>query len=425
MLAYDRAVTGSPLRVPLAAIGGDNALGFGLRYMASGTRPVRYDLGQALWATGVNLGSLPAWLPGGLLLVGLAAVGLHHLRRQPWAWALAALAVTFPLGYLFYWGNLLVVQGRLAIGPHYYLSLLIPLVVLGAAGLQRVWAFRRPLGVVLLAVVVGNAAVSVDAAVRLNQRQVALHASEREVLAAARLTNAVVIVPAPLPDGPWLGHPRPTFVNNPDNTGPVLFATDLAGRNFELLDRFPGRTFVRQLSRTPSGLTRFAPQPTLWTLQPLTATVFRLRARVTNTDGQPLLSAYLTDSLRSVSYVVDRHSSRGRTYELTWTVSAQGISLDGAAEPAWERTLNAPTGAGTLAVGVSSGPSVDRRRDAALVETRYWYRVPAGGSVQLMLPGEPWRKAAGRDAAGLEHRWLDLDLPHTWSVEVLGGVSGG
>jgi hypothetical protein len=268
-------------------------------------------------------------------------------------------------------------------------------------------------GVVVLAVLLATSGHSLDAAVRLNRRQVALHGRERELLANARLENAIVILPAPPPDGAWLGHPRPSFMNSPDLQGPVLFAGDLAGRNFELMERFPGRALYRQFSRTPSGRARPSPEPTLWRLQPQVAAAFRFRVRVENTDGQPVVSAYLTDSVRAISYVIDRHSQLGRSYDLTWTVSAFGVALENAPEAPWERTLLAPLGSGTLAVGVSSGPS-ERRADAALVESRFWYRIRAGaGPVDLMLPGEPWRRAAGPKA-----RWYDLDLPATFTVEV-------
>ena len=116
MLVYNAYLTGNPLRFPLWAIGGNNSFGFGLRNVVDGSPLINATFVNSLRALHQNMRSLPHWMFGSIVIVPLAFYGLWHRRREPTTVLLAAIGVLFPLAYVFYWGNLLIVNGRKLIG---------------------------------------------------------------------------------------------------------------------------------------------------------------------------------------------------------------------------------------------------------------------------------------------------------------------
>lgn len=394
-LAYDARVTGSPFRLPLHAIGGNNAIGFGNRQLSTGTPVVHYSATRALTATAHNLSAIGVWVPGGVVLMALAFIGLYRRRQDPWAWCLAAFGVTIPLGYVFYWGNLLVASGRRSIGPHYYLAVLAPLVVLSSVPLAELTRRRRTGGAVTLTMLVLSAGVLLVPKVQLNRHQVALHDQERALLDGAGLHDALVFLPAEPPDGAWLLHPRPSFMNDPDLRQSVLFAIDHRGDNVDLAERFPGRALYRLLARIPAEdpYRRYA--PALWPLRTRSGDRVVLHQHIVNRGGEPVVTAYLSDGTHRLRYRLDAHSTLGRTYDVDWMVSAAGVALlpTGGAAVALSEDPRDPPLAGTLTVGAESGTTTDRPT-STLREVRYWYRVRAD-RVTLVLPAEPWQYEPG------------------------------
>jgi len=413
-LAYNHRLSGNFLELPLAAIGGDDRPGFGWRHLAAGSPEVNYHFARAVEATVVNVSELARWVPGSLLLFVLAGFGFFRYRARAEAWALAAFLPLFPLGYLFYWGNLLIVRGRKTIGPHYYLGVLIPLVIFGAAGLTALARRSRPAAVLAGLLAVISAGALLVSPVRLNQRYVTLHNRERALIEDAQLSSAVVFLPREKPDGPWLLHPRPSFMNDPDLEQSVLFAVDHAGDNFQVVDKYPNRRFYRQMPRHLPGDALLRPSPILRELEPRAARRFQVRVRAENPDELSVVTVYATNGQRSVRHVIDRSSRRGKTHEATWTVTVDGPELQGATEPPFERTLSGSLGAGELTFGATFGSTQDSVSSPA-VERRYWYRArPGDGELDLMLPGELWQRVVvpGRSF------WLDIDQGPSLSVEV-------
>lgn len=431
-LAYNAQVTGNPLRLPLAAIGGDNDAGFGVRQLSGGTPLVHYTWERALWATQRNLWALPGWVAGGLVVVGLALFGLHRHRRNPWAWALASFAVTIPLGYLFYWGNLLIVSGRRSIGPHYYLALLAPLVVLASIPLAALSRRQRAGGALIVGAVVAGTLYSLLPRLELDQRFVALHNQERHLVDGAHLQNAIVFLPSEPPDGAWMMHPRPSFMNDPDLRQSVLFALDHKGGNFDLVDRYPHRTFYRQLSRIPVGDPAHHYAPVLWRVSPTAARTFSIRTHIVNTGGQAVVTAYLADGTHRYRYALDQHSTAGRAYDVVWTISPDGVQFVAVGQPPGSAVLlpddsvamtDPPSSAkgpaspvaavvsGVLTVGAELGADTNRA-SASLIEDRFWYRPRADGA-DLMLPGEQWHYDVTPRRA-----WFAQDDPDRLTVDV-------
>ena len=261
MAAYFQAATGSFLRPPFTFVGPSDTLGFGPRRMYAGMPFLDYTPGRALVAVARLTVLTGFWGFGGLLLVGLAVLGRRSLRDGTGRW-LAAVAVTVPLGYALFWGSFSSTEwgGPWRFGPFYWLPVLIPGSILGAAGFARLRRWDQPVARLVAA---GMAAVSLFVVVRA----VAEHhryGAERDRLsaaplaAAATLDRAVIFLP-PL-DGPWLLQPF-SLARNSGFDGPVVWALDRgARRNLDVVRHLPGRTPYRVVPgatrRSPTTLER-------------------------------------------------------------------------------------------------------------------------------------------------------------------------
>ncbi len=256
MLAYFGAATGNVLRPPFTFVGPSDTLGFGAKRMYAEMPFLDYTPGRALVAFGRLTVLTGFWGFGGLLLIGLAVVGYRTLRARPARW-LALVAVTVPLGYAFFWGSFSSSEwgGPWRFGPFYWLPVVVPGSILGAAGFARLWRWDRPVarfvagGMAALSVfVVGRALVEHR---RFGAERDRLYAAPRE--AAATLDRAVVFLP-PL-DGPWLLQPF-SLARNASFDGPVVWAIDRGARsNLDVVRHLDGRTPYRVVP----GATRASP----------------------------------------------------------------------------------------------------------------------------------------------------------------------
>jgi hypothetical protein len=264
MAGYFRAATGSFLRPPFTFVGPADTLGFGAKRMYAGMPFLDYTPGRALAAFGRLTVLTGFWGLGGLVLAGFAVLGYRGLRGRGGGW-LGLVALTVPLGYACFWGSFASSEwgGPWRFGPFYWLPVLVPASILGAAGFARLWRWDRLTGRIVAG---GMAAVSLFVIVRAvadHRRFVA----ERERLfagpldAAARLDRAVVFLP-PL-DGPWLLQPF-SMARNADFDQPVVWAIDRGERqNLDVARNLPGRTpyrvaVPRAATPAPTELQRLA-----------------------------------------------------------------------------------------------------------------------------------------------------------------------
>ena len=254
MAIYFRLATGSFLRPPFTFVGPSDTLGFGPKRMYAEMPFLDYTPGRALLAFGRLIVLTGFWGFGGLLLIGLAVVGFRSLRGA--GRGLALVAVTVPVGYLFFWGSFSSSEwgGPWRFGPFYWLPVIIPGSIVAAAGFARLWRWDP---VVARFMTAGMAALSLFVTVRaLGEHQ--RFGAERDrlyaaPLAAARLDRAVVFLP-PL-DGPWLLQPF-SMARNATFDGPVVWAIDRGARqNLDVVRRLSGRAPYRIVP----GATRRSP----------------------------------------------------------------------------------------------------------------------------------------------------------------------
>jgi hypothetical protein len=186
----------------------------------------------------------------------------------------------------------------------------------------------------------------------------------------------------------------------------VLYAEERGPRDLELKERFPDRAFYRLSEDLPPGKPTGG-RLTIDRLRVEAGPTVTLRLRLTNPTDRPLAVAYLSDGEQVWSQTLDESSSRGRGYEVTWTVAAPGNS-------------DAPSSvvrlseSGVLALGLDVPGNADAGRDQRW-ERRVSFRVLDGGNrLELLRPGQGWAQEDGPDgawqSAGADNPVEDLDL---------------
>jgi len=431
-LAYNAALTGSITTFATTAQSqGTAVLGWGVRSIAPDTPLLDYTPATALAALRDNLAAMPTWLLGSYLALAAVAYGafrLWHRHRARLA-LLVAMTVVFPLAYVAWFTTALTVGGATdGIGPHYYLPMVVPLGVLAAHGTAEGWDRLRAPRVrarALLAVAgVGALVLTVVAVVpKLDSKRAFADGGREDVRVVDRARDH-----HPGPDlfiqerrwSPYVMEPYPYFANDPDLGNDVLYALDRGAAGIDLLDRYPDRRAYRLVRRLESGdpLRRL---PLVAVPQAVVrggTVVFR--THITNGTAAHRVTAYLRWGSRRAAYLLDGQSARGRTYDVTWTISPQGIRYAGpSAVPATYprgtppdpiRALpgTTPPPPEQLVVGVGLGRSRN--------ELHYYGRVSSAGappSVEVLTAPAPWSYLPAPFDA-----WLPIDVRETLRVDV-------
>jgi hypothetical protein len=245
-LAYNAFTTGDPFTFALWTIGGDDSFGFGPRAIAEHSQFINVGVSEAWLALRVNLRAFPHWIVGGVVSVPVALWGasrLWTLSRSVFWLVVVQLCLT-PFAYFFYYGNYLIIGGRNFYGPHYYLSLLLPTMVLLGVALVDLASRRRLLLPGVVAAMAIGMAIELPDKVNVNLAARDAIATEVELVESTVQEPAVVLIPIGK-DGPYILHPWGAFANPPSLDADVLYAVDLGPRSLELVERFPNRRFYR------------------------------------------------------------------------------------------------------------------------------------------------------------------------------------
>ncbi|MGY1679111.1 hypothetical protein [Geodermatophilus sp. SYSU D01176] len=369
-LVYNAVVVGGPFRLPFTVTGPQDTFGFGDR----GVFPrytVRFTAADGVAGVLANLRGTPGWVAGGLVLVALAVLGLVRTRGAA-RWAVAALAVVVPLGYLPFWGPWAMGtqwQGLALFGPFYWLPVVVPLVVFGAAGLARVARRRRSLAAAAVAAMVGLTALAVPGPVTGNREVTAEYRAVQQAVTDAGLDDALLFLPRRGDLG--FDSDTPFLHNDPALRQPVLYAEQRGAADLALVGRFAGRSLHR-LSEDDEV------PPVVEPLRVDAGERVTLRVRSTVRPGAV---AYLRVGDRTHEQPLDPSG------EVTWTVAAPGAAAGPGAV-----VLD---GDGVLAVGMAARPPGDDGPGDRW-ERRIAHRTVDGGArVELLRPGQAWARTDG------------------------------
>jgi hypothetical protein len=182
----------------------------------------------------------------------------------------------------------------------------------------------------------------------------------------------------------------PFLENDPSLRQPVLYGEDRGAENFKLLDLYPGRSLYRLSEVLAPGETTGG-RLEMDLLHVDAGPEVRLKVRLTNPTERQVAVAYVTDGRQVWSRILDETSSRGRAYEVVWTIAAPDAAMSPGEEGV--RLPASPT-AGVLAVGVDfTGPGEAAGFPGRRWEQRLAYRLVAGvARVQLLEPGQGWMR---------------------------------
>jgi 4-amino-4-deoxy-L-arabinose transferase-like glycosyltransferase len=388
MLAFNAHVTGNPTRFPITAIDPLNTFGFGARRLVPTGVTFEFDSDFALRASWHNLEHAPPWVFGGVAGLVLAAAGVWVARRAPTTYLMLGLGAGFAIGYLDYWGIMLMAGGAPFLGPQYYFPMLVPVVVLGATALVAAWRVHRVLAVGITVVLVGVTVPSMIDKISTNADALQFYSSADAALHSRPLPHSVVFVP--YWRDKYLLTDYPFAMNPPDLDAGTLYAVDRGPENIELVthtDRTPYLLSV-DLRPTEHG---FAARTTLHAVHVETAPAFRVTAHVVNRSDFPVVTAYVDTGVDHQQVVLDTSSTRGATYDVTWTVSSPAR--------AGGSVLALQPGHRWLATGVSFGPAIDVGREDDVWEQRLAYSTTASGAgdVDILEPALGWHRIAGAD----------------------------
>jgi hypothetical protein len=387
MAAFDYAATGSPFQSPFSLIDSRDTIGFGERSMDPNNPGLRYTPGLGWTGMSRHMMLTMFWCFGGLVLVGCA---VYFLARKRWrghaAW-FGAIAIVFPIGYLFFWGTYgaAVWGAPWYLGPYYYMPIFAPIVVLGAGGFVEfvreyrkiaAWALA---GMVVLSVFVTTQAMIENWGFTQDDRRLNTALDDTE------LDNALVFLPAFY--GERVLHPFATARNNWNATGDVLYAVDRGDDdNAAVVADYPARTPYKVRIR---GNYRDSPRDpnlttTLEPLEVLRARRLAISVRFRSPQTDPVLAVTVALNGRTDTYVIDRSARRGDALRLDLRVGPGATTVTGGRVV--EHTRGPAAAVGELQIQIGSA------RNALLPPQAFYFRrigtVQRGDEMVLLLPGD-------------------------------------
>jgi hypothetical protein len=396
MLVYNAALTGSPLTFPTTKQSdGWSTFGWGIRSIAPDTPELDFTVGKAFSSMGTNLWALPTWLFGTYLVLALAVYGGFRLWRtdREHCLLLLGIAAVFPIGYLTWWASALTTNGALnGLGPHYYLPVLVPVAILAAHGAAEAVQQRRAL--LVGGVVAAVALTAIALPPKIDEKTDVAAVSRRynrEVERGLRQRDGEpAIVTQERRPVSYVMEPYPFIGNPPDLDAPVLFARDRGAHNVELLDQMPGRRAYRLVRELQPGRDIRKLPVVVKPQSVVRGPEVELRTRIVNRGGDRTVTAYVRRGRRVERRVLDTRSRKGETYDVTWTVTPDGVEYSG--PPARARHARVKRMKGGLAIGAtfSRTPST-KHPDAS--ERRFYVRTRAGRgdrATELLTADEQW-----------------------------------
>jgi hypothetical protein len=268
--------------------------------------------------------------------------------------------------------------------------------VFGAAGIGAVIDRSRVAGVVTLVLLAAITAATLGSKIDRNRQVKHDERAVQLLVQHANLGRSVLF----MDDRGTLGFESaaPFLENTPTLDRPVLYAADDGPGDLAVLDRFPDRTAARMRTELRAGDALLDPTRFVERLHVARGRSITLRFRIVNTVGTPTVVTTVHAGTVARSVVLDRASTRGKSYDVAWTVVASPT------RPQPFAAVVLPDAHGTIEVeAVFSGPG----RVADRYQRRYPYAV-AGGEARVLTPG--WGRYLFRYGRPV---WVNQDVAAT------------
>jgi hypothetical protein len=380
-LVHNHVVTGQFTKFPFTAKEPLDTFGFGYRRLMPHILGIDYTLVEAVKGTGLSGFYVPHFLVGSYVALVLAAFGLWFRRRDRTTVLLLAMIVAFPMGYFVFWGNRLASGFAYLSGPVYFLPMFVPLCILVATALLRLWRRRRGWLIVLCGVLVVATVPFLYDKSQMNHNISAAQVPWKDSAAKLPPDSLVVVRDS----GPYLLHLNPFSENSPDLDGPVLYAVDRGAETFELLERHPDRTpFMQTTSNTALDDAIHHPDavPPEIFVDPIVVHAGRavsFRVKVRNPDGAASVVASIQVGDQVEQRVLEPEAEGSSTYSTEWTVvpaSDVGAVARGGIPASGKGVIAVYAGLGTDPSNAVNGP---QERE------KFTFRVH-DGEVQVLDP---------------------------------------
>ncbi len=429
-LAYNAFIDGSLFTFPTTVqSGGWSRFGWGTRSLAPDMPRLNYSFSGALKALGRNSAATPTWMIGSYLSLGIAGVGgfVVFRRDRRLFMFLTAMTLVFPLGYLAWWASSLTNAGAFTgLGPHYYLPVMVPLSLLAAVGFGDLATRMRPVlfiaMLLLLAIVTGFFVRP-----KLDEQR---YVSEVSRKYSSAVFNATARQPGPLivinerASYPYVMLKNGLLANRPRLDTRVLFAIDRGAKNIDLLRSRPGRRAFRVVRMLASGAPLSSIHPALVPQHTRTAPQISLTTTIVNTDGSNVVTAYSRFAGIRRAFVLDRSSTKGDRYRVTWIIRPGSLNLRSSQQrpqrvhyPRVKATPEdpAPRSGAAPPVGLVVGAAFGKRtssRDPNRVELRYYERTNHH-AIELLTGAEFWTRLGAPYRA-----WLPITVDRSIRVHI-------
>jgi hypothetical protein len=401
---YNHKVTGSFTEFPITAKEPLDSFGFGLRRLMPIGDIFNYTIGSAFKSTLHNLRVAPPFIVGGWVGALLIIVGIWLRRRDRTSLALLGVAFSIPLGYFFFWGNLLSSRAAGLSAPIYFIPLFAPACVFIATVLIAAWRRRHALGVALAAVMVVAMIPPLVSKIDVNHRISAAQVPWKGVTDSIR-QRALVFVEN---SGPYLMHLDPYSGNTPNVDGRIVFSVDRGAKDLDLIAAHPERTPYLERTTDPAwddpvGYND-APTPriSLIPLRVINGRSATFRVAMTNTRGAPMVVAYAGAAGHIEQRTLATDSRRGDKFTTDWSVAP---SPDAGQLGLSKRT-------GIVRIGFGAGRDT---QDALnhLVEQQFLYRADgATGTMQLLYPPRHFKQAK------VKHHYFRREISRARGLDV-------
>ncbi|MCA1705097.1 MAG: hypothetical protein LC808_18280, partial [Actinobacteria bacterium] len=375
---------GSPFRPPFNLLEPNDTIGFGPRRLLPGHPELPFTPTLGLYGVGRQVLLTSFWGFGGLLLVGFFLFGVLRRRRGGPEACAAVVAVTFALGYAFFWGTYGTgLKGSITsfLGPFYFLPVLACVTLLAARGFGELWRRDWVMAAVAVAAMVMVSGYLLTEALKVNLR---LSEEDRRLytpIVNANLDRALVLVPPMW--GPHLLHPFAWLQNDARYDGATVYALDRGEpANLALLDSYPDRVPYRLRVHGSYRAADPALTSSLERLMVLERPALEANLTLQNVTGDPYVSVSITVNGRKDTFVLDTSSQTGKRYEARVRIGADAVEWGGPFE-AHGNEYAAPDD--SISVSISMGPA-DIASRRTVYQRQFAYAV-RGPILRVFLPG--------------------------------------